>query len=176
MPSVELNTATVSAKAAGAVVALAVTAGYAERFAAVEKAATTGRPIAISFAKFNDGRGFSLARLLRSEHGYRGVIIASGHTIPDQALHLLRTGFDSVEVGDPARLPDWLQSLASYSGSYQNAARNPLSLRREAASRRSLNSEPVPGSVDPHGKSGSPDHTRSKKITRSREPIATLEV
>lgn len=133
MARVDLKTATHAGTTPGSVTQLAVTASRDERAAAVASAILTGHPIAIDFAKFNDGRGFSIARLLRSEHGFRGEILATGHTIPDQALHLLRSGFDSVEVSDAARLPQWLKSLKSYGGAYQTAARNPLALRREAS-------------------------------------------
>lgn len=131
MERVDLKTAAhVEAKPAG-ITELGVTAGRPERIAAVVDAVLGGHAIAIPFAKFNDGRGFSLARLLRSEHGFRGEIVASGHVIPDQALHLLRAGFDSAEIRDREHLPQWQRSLSSYGGAYQTAARNPLSLRRE---------------------------------------------
>lgn len=112
---------------------LAVTADRQERHAAIVEAVLAGNAISIPFAKFSDGRGFSVARLLRSEHGFRGEIRAVGHTIPDQALHLLRSGFDTVEISDAEKLPHWQQALSSYNGAYQPAARNPLAQRRQAA-------------------------------------------
>ncbi|MCB1512054.1 MAG: phosphoadenylyl-sulfate reductase [Hyphomicrobiaceae bacterium] len=116
---------------------LAVTADRQERHAAIVEAVLAGNAIAVPFAKFNDGRGFSLARLLRSEHGFRGEIRATGHVIPDQALHLLRSGFDTAEISDADKLPHWQQALSSYNGNYQTAARNPLALRRQAALKQS---------------------------------------
>ena len=55
-------------------------------------------PIAIKFAVFNDGRGISLAVLLRERHGFKGEIRAVGHLIPDLAQFLLRSGFDTAEI------------------------------------------------------------------------------
>jgi uncharacterized protein (DUF934 family) len=56
--------------------------------------------IAIEFPKFGDGRGYSLARLLRERHGYRGELRAVGNVLRDQLLYLHRCGFDAFEL-DP---------------------------------------------------------------------------
>ena len=90
------------------------------------------RAIAIRFPKFSDGRGFSLAHLLREKHLFAGELRAVGHLIPDQAVFLLRSGFDTAEVVDAAALDAWRAALARFSGNYQSAWRNPLELRREA--------------------------------------------
>src|SRR5262245_19182101 len=42
-------------------------------------AAGNAGPIAIKFPVFNDGRGISLAVLLRERHGFKGEIRAIGH-------------------------------------------------------------------------------------------------
>ena len=62
-------------------------------------------PIAIKFPVFNDGRGISLAVLLRERHGFKGEIRATGHLIPDLAQFLLRSGFDTAEITDPEQAP-----------------------------------------------------------------------
>ncbi len=54
----------------------------------------------IDFSAFGDGRGFSLAVRLRKDLGFKGEIRATGPVIPDQALFLLRAGFDTLEVAD----------------------------------------------------------------------------
>lgn len=59
--------------------------------------ATTNRPIRITFASFADGRGFTLARLLRLR-GYTGRLRAAGHVIADQYAMARRAGFDEVEI------------------------------------------------------------------------------
>lgn len=51
--------------------------------------------IAIEFPKFTDGRGYSLARLLRERHAYTGEIRAVGNVLRDQLLYMQRCGFTS---------------------------------------------------------------------------------
>ncbi len=53
--------------------------------------------IRISFPTFSDGRGFTLARLLRLG-GYKGKLRAMGHVIADQYTMARRAGFDEVEI------------------------------------------------------------------------------
>ena len=53
--------------------------------------------IRIDFPSFADGRGFTLARLLRL-NGYRGRLRARGHVIADQYAMARRAGFDEVEI------------------------------------------------------------------------------
>jgi len=78
--------------------------------------------IAIRFGAFTDGRGFSLARLIRAK-GYKGTLRATGPLIPDQFAYVLRCGFDEVEVPDANanRQPPevWLQAARSFSANYQ---------------------------------------------------------
>ncbi len=80
--------------------------------------------IAIAFPKHNDGRGFSLGRLLRQQ-GFKGVLRASGHIIPDQFAFALRDGFDEVEISveQAARQPigDWLHAAGLIDLAYQGA-------------------------------------------------------
>jgi len=57
--------------------------------------------IAIDFPAMTDGRGFTLARLLR-EKGYRGRLRAVGGLISDQYAMARRVGFDEVQI--PAAL------------------------------------------------------------------------
>lgn len=71
----------------------------------------TASMIVIGFPSFADGRGFTLARLLRLR-GYAGRLRASGHVLADQYAMARRAGFDEVEISDAlaARQPeaDWL--------------------------------------------------------------------
>ena len=60
--------------------------------------------VALSFPAFNDGRSFSKAALLRTRHGYRGTVRASGQVLIDQIPHMLRTGFDELEVSHPTTI------------------------------------------------------------------------
>jgi len=93
---------------------------------------TTGTPFAeldaiadkltfavIEFPAFGDGRGFSLAVRLRKDFGFKGEIRAAGPVIPDQALFLLRAGFDTVEVAEE-RKPAFEAALSRFPGFYQS--------------------------------------------------------
>lgn len=53
--------------------------------------------IRIDFPSFADGRGFSLAKQLRTL-GYPGRLRAKGHVISDQYAMARRSGFDEVEI------------------------------------------------------------------------------
>ncbi|MBY6115610.1 DUF934 domain-containing protein [Mameliella alba] len=55
--------------------------------------------IRIDFPSFADGRGFTLARLLRLR-GYTGRLRAKGHVISDQYAMARRAGFDEVEIDE----------------------------------------------------------------------------
>jgi len=84
--------------------------------------------IRIAFPTFADGRGFTLARLLRAR-GYRGRLRAVGHVIADQYAMARRSGFDEVEIADDlaARQPEpqWLARADWQAHDYRNRlARN----------------------------------------------------
>ncbi len=55
--------------------------------------------IRVAFPSFSDGRGFTIARTLRSM-GYCGRLRAAGHIIADQYAMARRDGFDEVEISD----------------------------------------------------------------------------
>lgn len=92
------------------------------------------REVVVDFPVFRDGRGFSLAAVLRAR-GFRGELIARGALLPDQARHLARTGFDAVELRANADRAEWERSLQAYSASYQTAEDQavPIWRRRQAA-------------------------------------------
>lgn len=78
--------------------------------------------IRIDFPGFADGRGFTLARLLRLR-GYRGRLRARGHVISDQYAMARRAGFDEVEIDEALarRQPqeDWVFRADWQSHDYQ---------------------------------------------------------
>ncbi|MDE0521439.1 MAG: DUF934 domain-containing protein [Boseongicola sp.] len=78
--------------------------------------------IRVNFPEFADGRGFTIARVLRLM-GYSGRIRASGHVIADQYAMARRAGFDEVEIDDEiaARQPEeqWLRRANWKSHDYQ---------------------------------------------------------
>ena len=59
--------------------------------------------VVVDFPAFTDGRGFSIARLLRSRFNFTGTVRASGQIIADQVLMLRRCGFTEFNLpGDLA--------------------------------------------------------------------------
>ncbi|MEL7262304.1 MAG: DUF934 domain-containing protein [Pseudomonadota bacterium] len=63
--------------------------------------------IRVDFPSFADGRGFTIARMLRLR-GYTGRLRAKGHVISDQYAMARRAGFDEVEISQAlaARQPE----------------------------------------------------------------------
>jgi uncharacterized protein (DUF934 family) len=82
--------------------------------------------IRIAFPSFSDGRGFTLARLLRLA-GYTGRLRAHGHVIADQYAMARRSGFDEVEISADlaARQPQdqWLARADWRAHDYQSRLR-----------------------------------------------------
>ncbi len=78
--------------------------------------------IALEFPKFGDGRAYSYARLLRERYGFRGELRAVGNVLRDQALFMLRCGFDAFEVAEDSALEGWRAALAEISVFYQPTA------------------------------------------------------
>jgi uncharacterized protein (DUF934 family) len=75
--------------------------------------------VVVEFPKFRDGRGLSIARILREKYAFKGDIRAIGHVLPDQFAALLRCGFSSL-VTPPEHPPEqW--KLPSESGSQSHA-------------------------------------------------------
>ncbi|MFC4348980.1 DUF934 domain-containing protein [Kordiimonas lipolytica] len=83
--------------------------------------------VVIDFPAFGDGRGFSLAVRLRKDLGFKGEIRATGPVIPDQALFLLRAGFDTVEVAD-TREASFKAALKRFDAFYQTDYTGQVSL------------------------------------------------
>lgn len=67
----------------------------------------TAEMIRIDFPSFADGRGFTIARMLRLR-GFQGRLRARGHVISDQYAMARRSGFDEVEISQSlaARQPE----------------------------------------------------------------------
>jgi len=63
--------------------------------------------IRVDFPSFSDGRGFTIARMLRLR-GFQGRLRAQGHVISDQYAMARRAGFDEVEISQAlaARQPE----------------------------------------------------------------------
>jgi len=83
--------------------------------------------IRIDFPSSSDGRGFTLARLLRLR-GYSGELRAKGHVICEQYAMARRSGFDSVEIDQSLadRQPEelWLSRANWQKHDYQKRLRS----------------------------------------------------
>jgi uncharacterized protein (DUF934 family) len=82
--------------------------------------------VAIHFATFNDGRGLSLAVLLRTRYGYSRELRAIGDVHPDMLHYLQRCGFDSYLLPDGRDPQIALSALNSLTDFYQGSAVEPL--------------------------------------------------
>ena len=100
--------------------------------AGLAAAAGAGGVVGIHFPSFGDGRGHSLAVLLRERHGFKGEVRAVGYLIPDLAPFLLRSGFDTAEITDANDVETWKAALTRIKHIYQAGFRNPAPLRRDA--------------------------------------------
>ena len=72
--------------------------GATDRIEDLPSTPGTYRVIEIDFSVFNDGRGYSLARQLRTQYQYAGELRATGDIRIDQADMLARCGFDTLEL------------------------------------------------------------------------------
>ena len=77
--------------------------------------------IAIEFETFADGRGFSMARLLRRE-GYQGEIRAVGDVAMDRIEFMHRVGFNAFELRDDQNVNEALTKLSEMSVHFQPSA------------------------------------------------------
>ncbi len=88
--------------------------------------------VAVYFPKFTDGRGYSIARLLRERHGYAGPLRAVGDVLRDQLFYLLRCGFDEFALkhgsADDRQLDDALTAYRDFSEAYQTSVERPVPL------------------------------------------------
>jgi uncharacterized protein (DUF934 family) len=91
--------------------------------------------VAVDFPKFTDGRGYSIARLLRDRHGFRGELRAIGDVLRDQLFALSQCGFDAFALRADRNASEALASLDDFQGVYTSTTktREPW-FRRRAAS------------------------------------------
>lgn len=98
-------------------------AEFAARLGAVAR-------VEVRFPKFTDGRGYSLARLLRERLGYRGELRAVGDVQRDQLYYLSRVGFDAFLLREGEDPEAALAALGDFSEAYQASVERPLPLFR----------------------------------------------
>lgn len=92
--------------------------------------------IAIDFPAFTDGRGYSIARLLRERFNYTGEVRAVGDVLVDQLDYMRRCGFTTMALRADQHPEDALRALSFISVRYQPDVeeRQALFERRLAAS------------------------------------------
>ena len=89
--------------------------------------------IAINFPKFGDGRGYSIARLLRERYGYKGELRAVGEVARDHLHAMAQCGFDAFQLREGENPQEALQAFGDFSEQYQATAAQPQPLFRRRA-------------------------------------------
>jgi uncharacterized protein (DUF934 family) len=93
------------------------------------------RVIAVNFPKYGDGRGYSIARLLRERHGYQGELRAIGVVARDHLRAMAQCGFDAFELRDGEDAQAALAAFGDFSEAYQASAAQRVPLFRRRAGR-----------------------------------------
>jgi uncharacterized protein (DUF934 family) len=86
--------------------------------------------VEVNFPKVTDGRGYSIARLLRSRYGYRGELRAVGEVTRDLLGFMEACGFDAFLLREGEDPEQALAGFNDFSDAYQGSARQPLPLFR----------------------------------------------
>ena len=90
--------------------------------------------VAVNFPKFVDGRGYSIARLLRERYGWKGELRAIGEIIRDHLFFLSSCGFNAFALRAAEDPREALAAFGDFSEAYQSSVERPLPLfrRRQA--------------------------------------------
>ena len=91
--------------------------------------------IAVNFPKYSDGRGYSIARLLRERYGYKGELRATGVVARDHLQLMAQCGFDSFQLREGEDPQAALTAFGDFSEAYQATAAQPVPLFRRRAGR-----------------------------------------
>ncbi len=90
--------------------------------------------IAVNFPKFSDGRGYSIARLLRERLNYRNELRAVGDVLLDQLQFMKRCGFDTYVLRADKDINKAARCLNFFTLGYQAATDTDVPLFRRRAS------------------------------------------
>ena len=77
--------------------------------------------IGVNFPKFIDGRGFSIAFLLRTRYGYRNELRALGDVLRDQMFFFHRCGFDAYLLRADQKPERCIAALRDFTTPYQTS-------------------------------------------------------
>ena len=80
------------------------------------------KAIAVNFPKYGDGRGYSIARLLRERYGYRGELRAVGVVARDHLHAMAQCGFDAFQLREGEDPQAALAAFGDFSETYQARA------------------------------------------------------
>src|SRR5262245_55109177 len=86
--------------------------------------------VEVNFPKFSDGRGFSIARLLRERYGYKGELRAVGQVARDHLYYMEQCGFDSFLLREGEDVEEALGAFDDFSEAYQTTVAQPVPLFR----------------------------------------------
>jgi len=86
--------------------------------------------IAVNFPKFGDGRGYSIARLLRERYRYTGELRAIGDVLHDHLHFMKQCGFDAFVLREDQDAGEALSALDTFSDGYQTSVLRPVPLFR----------------------------------------------
>lgn len=75
--------------------------------------------LAIYFKEFTDGRGYSLARLIRDRLNFKGDLIAIGDILRDQLWDLERCGFNAFVMRSDQDVNEALNAFHEFDVTYQ---------------------------------------------------------
>ena len=78
--------------------------------------------IELQFPKFNDGRAYSQAFLLRRRLGFTGILRAVGDVLVDEVLLMQRSGFSQAVLRADQSVAHAEQALRQFDGFYQGDA------------------------------------------------------
>ena len=86
--------------------------------------------IEVNFPKFGDGRGYTIARLLRERYGYKGELRAVGQVARDLLLYMESCGFDAYLLREGEDPQEALAAFEDFSEAYQASVARPVPLFR----------------------------------------------
>ncbi len=91
--------------------------------------------IGVNFPKFIDGRGYSIAFILRTRYGYRNELRALGDVLRDQMFFFHRCGFDAYLLRADQHPDRCVAALRDFTAPYQTSADGlpPVFLRRSGS-------------------------------------------
>ena len=90
--------------------------------------------LAVNFPKFGDGRGYSIARLLRERYGFKGELRAIGDVLHDHLFFMEQCGFDAFALREDQDAQEALSVFGTFSDSYQASVLRPVPLFRRRLS------------------------------------------